>query len=59
MMNQIEVTRTSYDAPDDMEMFSLSSSKRAAICAIMELTNNECAEIERALDLFCGREYGN
>lgn len=59
MMNQIEVNRTSYDAPDDMEMFSLSSSKRAAICAIMELTDNECAEIEKAMDVAFGRKYGN
>ena len=54
-MNLNDANRIHDAAPDDIEMFTLSPSKRAAVCAIMELTDNECTEIEKVLDFAFGR----
>lgn len=50
---------TNFKAPQNAKMFSLSPQKRAAICAIMELTEEKCLAIERELNLRSGRNHGN
>lgn len=47
------------DAPEKVTNILLSSQKRAAIYAIMELTEEECLAIERELNLRSGRNHGN